>query len=196
MHQLFQQHNLFLVKEHVGLFKAASNYDIFDPQSGNLLMTCREEKLGPILKLLRFTDYKRMTPFESIVRDADGQQVLRVHRGWTLFLSRVSVRDDRDEIVGGFKQKFFSIGGAFRVLDAQDQEVCSLKGNWIGWEFSFEYEGIQLAKVTKKWAGLGKELFTSADTYILQIAETVPPEHPVRQLILGSVLCIDLVLKE
>lgn len=196
MHQLLQQHNLFLVKEHVGLFKAASNYDIFDPQSGNLLMTCREENLGPVTKLLRFTDYKRMTPFESIVRDPNGQQVLRVHRGWTLFLSKVYVRDDQDQIVGGFKQKFFSIGGAFRVLDAQDREVCFLRGKWTGWEFSFEYEGVQLAKVSKKWAGLGKELLTSADNYILQIADTVPPEHPVRQLILGSVLCIDLVLKD
>jgi len=196
MHQLLQQHNVFLVKEHIGLFKAASNYDVFDPQTGNLLMTCREENLGMITKLLRFTDYKRMTPFDSIVRDANGQQVLRVHRGWTLFLSRVYVRDDRDEVVGGFKQRLFSIGGAFRVLDAEDREVCFLKGKWTGWEFSFEYEGLQLAKVTKKWQGLGRELFTSADNYILEIADTVPPQHPVRQLILGSVLCIDLVLKE
>lgn len=89
-------------------------------------MTCREENLGFVTKLLRFTDDKRMTPFESIVRDSNGQQVLRVHRGWTLFLSRVYVQDDQDEVVGGFKQKFFSIGGAFRVLDAQDREVCLL----------------------------------------------------------------------
>ena len=32
--------NLFLVKEHVGLFKAASNYDIHDPETGEVIMEC------------------------------------------------------------------------------------------------------------------------------------------------------------
>jgi hypothetical protein len=50
--------------------------------------------------------------------------------------------------------------------------------------------------VTKKWAGLGKELFTSADNYILSIAPDVPPDNPIRGLIFGAVMCIDLVLKE
>ena len=51
--------NVFLVKEHVGIFKAANNYDILDPQSGELVLECREDKLGLITKALRFTDYKR-----------------------------------------------------------------------------------------------------------------------------------------
>jgi uncharacterized protein YxjI len=54
----------------------------------------------------------------------------------------------------------------------------------------------ELAKVSKKWAGLGKELFTSADNYMLEISDQVPPDNPVRQLILGAVMCIDMVLKE
>ena len=54
----------------------------------------------------------------------------------------------------------------------------------------------ELAHVTKKWTGLGKELFTSADNYILEISDSVPPNNPLRQLILGAVLCIDKVLKE
>lgn len=28
----------------------------------------------------------------------------------------------------GGKQKFFSLGGAFRVLGADDEELCALKG--------------------------------------------------------------------
>lgn len=196
MHPILQQHNVYLVKEHVGMFKAASNYDIYDPNTNNLILTCREEKLGFFTKMLRFTDWKRMTPFDSVIRDPNGQQVIRVHRGTTLFLSKVTVRDENDEIVGGFKQRLFSIGGAFRVLDINDQELCSLKGKWTGWEFKFQYQDTELARVSKKWAGLGKEMFTSADNYVLEISDVVPVDNPVRQLILGAVLCIDLVLKE
>jgi len=103
---------------------------------------------------------------------------------------------DWNQKIGGFKQKFFSIGGAFSVLDANDQKLCDLKGKWTSWEFKFLSQGAELATVTKKWSGLGKELFTSADNYVLQISEEVPPNQPVRQLILAAVLCIDMVLKE
>ncbi len=94
------------------------------------------------------------------------------------------------------KQKFFSIGGAFNVLDANEQELCQLKGKWTSWEFQFLHGDRELAKVSKKWAGMGKELFTSADNYVLEISDQVPPDDPVRELILGAVMCIDLVLKE
>ena len=55
---------------------------------------------------------------------------------------------------------------------------------------------MQLARVTKKWAGLGKELLTTADNYVLDISDAVPPGSPTRKLILAAVMCIDMVLKE
>jgi len=188
--------NLFLVKEHVGMFKAANNFDIFDPATGAEILHCREDRLGLLTRLLRFTKYKRMTPFDICVRTPEGRQVLRVTRGVSLFLSSVDVLDERDQRIGGFKQKFFSVGGAFDVLDASDQIVCSLKGSWTGWDFRFTAGSTEYAHVTKKWAGLGKELFTTADNYVLQISESVSADHPVRMLVLAAVLCIDMVLKE
>jgi uncharacterized protein YxjI len=195
MHPVFN-HNLFLVKEHYGFFKAANNYDILDPATGEVLLTCREPRLGPISKLLRFTDYKRMTPFFIDIDTPSGEQVLSVRRGISLFLSKVSVHDENDQVIGGFKQKLFSIGGAFDVLDANDRILCSLKGKWTGWDFRFMAGNEELARVTKKWRGIGAELFTNADTYMLEIDEDVPHASVVRQLIFGAVMCIDMVLKE
>ncbi len=187
---------LYLVKEHVGMFKAANNFDIFDPESGQLVLECREEKLGLFTKFLRFTDYKRMTPFHIELKTPSGQTVLTIKRGVSFFLSKVDVLDESGMRIGGFKQKFFSIGGKFDVLDAMDQPICTLKGKWTGWEFRFLYGENELAKVSKKWAGLGKELFTTADTYVLGIDGQVPQNEPVRQLIVAAVMCIDMVLKE
>ncbi len=67
MHPVLNR-NLFLVKEHVGFFKAANNYDVFDPQSGEMIIQCREEEMGFFTRILRFTDYKRMTPFRIELR--------------------------------------------------------------------------------------------------------------------------------
>lgn len=188
--------NLYLVKEHVGMFKAANNYDVLDPESGSIIMECRENKLGIFTKMLRFTDYKRNTPFNVEICTPDGQQVVRVRRGISIFLSKVEVFDENDILIGMFKQKLFSIGGAFKVLDTEGQEVCFLKGKWTGWDFRFLAGENELAHVSKKWSGMGKELFTSADNYVLEISDFVPEDSVARQLIIAAVMCIDMVLKE
>lgn len=188
--------NLFFVKEHVGLFKAANNYDIYDPQTGQITMHCREDNLGSFTKLLRFTKYKRLTPFDVRITTPDGQQLVRVTRGITFLRSHVTVLDEDDRVIGSFRQKLLSVGGAFDLLDADDKVLCRLVGKWTGWDFRFMAGDTEFAHVTKKWAGIGKELFTSADNYILEITEAVPPDNRVRLLILAAVTCIDMVLKE
>ncbi len=190
--------NLFLVKEHVGMFKASNNFDILDPESGEEILHCREPNLGAFSKLFRFTDYKRMTPFDVHITTPDGQPVVRASRGVTFFRSRVNVFDEHDTPIGGFMQKMLSIGGAFTVTDTSDQPLFKLKGKWTSWSFRFLSmdESEEFASVSKKWSGMGRELFTSADNYMLQINDNVPPDHPTRLLILASVMCIDFVLKE
>jgi uncharacterized protein YxjI len=188
--------NLYFVKEQVGFFKAANNYDVFDPETSQSVLACREERLGFFTKMFRFTDYKRLTPFEVIIRTPDGQPVLCVRRGFAALVSNVDVLDDHGQRIGGFRQKFFSLRDRFSVMGANDQPICTLQGSWTSWDFKFMAGDHELARVTKKWAGLGKELFTSADNYVLTIAPDVPPNNPIRGLIFGAVMCIDLVLKE
>ena len=188
--------NLYFVKEHVGMFKSANNFDIYDPTTQEMIMACREDNLGFFTKIFRFTDYKRLTPFEIKVKTGDGKEVLTVKRGATFWLSNVQVFNERQELVGTFKQKFFSLGGKFAVLSPEGKELCMLEGKWTSWEFKFVKDRLEFAHVSKKWSGLGQELFTTADNYMLSISENVPPNNPLRILILAAVLCIDMVLKE
>ena len=72
-----------------------------------------------------------------------------------------------------------------------------LKGKWTSWDFRFVFDdNREFASVTKQWAGIAKEFFTSADNYVLQINKEVPENHPLRILVLAAVMCIDFVLKE
>ena len=188
--------NLFFVKEHVGIFKAANNYDILDPENQEIIMNCREENLGFFAKLFRFTGYKTMTPFNVEIKTPSGDKVITVKRGVSFILSTVEVFDENDVLVGMFKQKLFSIGGKFNVLDPNENMLCTLQGKWTSWEFKFVKDNKELGHVSKKWAGLGKEMFTTADNYMLEINESVPKGDSLRMLILGAVMCIDMVLKE
>lgn len=188
--------NAFLVREHVGLFKAANNFDILDPDTGQIVLECREEKLGFFTKLLRFSDYKRYTPFHIEIREPQGRTLIHIKRGVSLFLSKVEVCDEEQTLLGRFKQKFFSIGGKFDVLSPDDEVLCQLTGKWTGWNFSFGYQGVEFARVSKQWSGIGKEFFTSADNYALTIDSSIEEDSPLRSLIMAAVMCIDMVLKE
>jgi uncharacterized protein YxjI len=194
MHHLLKN-NVFFVKERVGMFKAASNYDIFDQQK-NLLMECREPNLGFFTKFLRFTDYKKMTPFSVEINTPDGMPILRVQRGWTFFRSVVQVFDEKGALQGKFKQRLLSLGGKFDILDEQDKLMCSVSGKWTAWEYTFTRDNQAIAQITKKWAGVGKELFTTADNYVVAIDPTVSENDEARLLILAAAVCIDKVFKE
>lgn len=195
MHQLLNR-NTFLVQEKVGMFKASNNYDILDPQTMQPILHCREERLGCFTKLFRFSDYKTKTPFEIDINTPEGQRVITVKRGISIFLSNVQVLDENNLVLGRFKQQFFSIGGKFKVYDADDNVMCMLKGRWTGWNFKFVKDGRTFAEVSKRWAGVAKEFFTSADNYVLHIHDDVPENDPIRPMILAAVMCIDMVLKE
>jgi uncharacterized protein YxjI len=187
---------LFFVREHAGVLRASHDYDVLDPETGQKVFDGREKNLSRIRKLLRFSDFKRICPFDLQVTTPEGKAVLRVARGVPILVSRVRVFDAEDTPIGGFVLKPVSVSGAFDVVDATDAPVCRLKGDLTGWNFRFlTPEGIELARVTKKWAGIGKELFSGASDYMLQIDEAVPKDSVTRQLLLASVLCIGMVLK-
>jgi uncharacterized protein YxjI len=188
--------NLFFVKEQVGMFKAANSYDILDPETKEIILNCREDNIAFFTKILRFSSFKLMTPFRVVVKTPQGQTVLSVKRGWTFFRSVVEVFDDAGVLVGTFRQRMLSFGGKFDLLGTDGSLQCTLKGKLTSWDFMFEKDGIQFARVNKKWAGIGKEMFTTADNYMLGIEESVAPNHPMRIMIMAAVMCIDMVLKE
>jgi hypothetical protein len=84
--------NTFLVKEHAKILKRANNYDIYDPESNQLVMQCREN-IGFLTKFFRFTDLKRTTPFDITISSADGQQIVRVKKSAGILNSNIMARN-------------------------------------------------------------------------------------------------------
>ena len=192
------QKNTFLFKEHVGLLKASNNYDVYDPQTNEIILHCREKNLNPLYKIIRLliTEFKSMTPFEIEISGLDGKKIIKVKKRLSLVLSKIEVFDENDRLIGLIKLKLFPLRNNFEIFDEKGNLVSKLNGSLIGWNFKFQKDENTIATVTKKWSGIGKELFTSADNYILDIKDDVEKSSPLRLLIFGAVICIDMVLKE
>jgi uncharacterized protein YxjI len=186
----------YVVKERPGVLKLTDTYDILDPDSGRQIGIAKEEPPG-IIKYLRLLGNNKFLPTRVNVYEREGEPpILSIHRGVALFRPKVHVHT-RERVIGYFKAKVLSIGPSFRIFDMQDNEIGSVKGDWKGWNFQLlSATGEELGRVTKKWAGLARELFTTADTYVIALSDSAAGRPDVAHLLLAAGLAIDTVFKE
>lgn len=189
----------FFIREHVGILKLSDTYDILDPAT-QAQIGIAKERSGTLIHVLRFLVNKRLLPTKVHVYSGDDPEnesklQFSIQRGFSFLRPQVNVLDGSGNVVGWFKSKLFSLGGAFQVFDAQGNEVALLKGDWKGWNFRFlDASEKEIGTVTKKWGGLGKELFTSADNYIVTLSQDPAPAKAM--LLLAAGLAVDTVYKE
>jgi uncharacterized protein YxjI len=185
----------FLVREHVGMLKLHEAYDILTPE-GTTIATA-VERANALRQFLKLVVNKNMLPFKVEIVNPDQSVMVTIQRPFTFLRSKVSVFDGNMKRIGYFKQRFLSLGGAFDIYDENDQEVALLKGDWKGWNFKFtDKSGQELGTVSRQWGGMAKELFTSADNYVVHLERSKLKDAEDLLLLLASAICIDMVLKE
>ncbi|MCI0684708.1 MAG: hypothetical protein L0Y71_21635 [Gemmataceae bacterium] len=186
----------FFIKEQVAMLRTVDIYDIFNPDTQEHIGQAREEVSG-LQQVLRWFVSKQLMSTTVDVVDADDRLVFQIHRPFTFWRAQVDVLDHKGRRLGYFKSKIFSLGGGFWVYNDDDAQFAEVKGDWKGWNFKFlTPDGTELGEVTKKWAGLGKELFTSADNYIVSIDDDLADQPVAKCLLLAAALAIDIVYKE
>ena len=193
--------NQVIVKEHVGFFKLSDAYDIINPATGKKVGLAKEVVAGWV-HVLRLIIDKGMLPTSIVFINApdeqgQGETVMSIERGFTFLRAKIRVVVGQGREIGYFKSKLFTIGGGFSIYDTADKKVGEIKGDWKGWAFKvLDEQGSEIGMVAKQWAGLGKEFFTSADTYVISVTGEAAKNEAVRSLILAAGIAIDTVFKE
>jgi len=186
----------YVVKEHVAFAKLTATYDLLDAESGAPIGIAKEEPPG-WAKWMRLVANKHMLPTAiNVYEGTSTTPLVSIQRGFTFLRARVSVVMG-DRTIGHFEAKLMSVGPSFRILDAQDVEIGSVKGDWKGWNFKITSStGEELGTIAKKWDGLGKALFTSADTYVIALSAGAAGRPDVAALLLAAGLAVDTVYRE
>ena len=189
--------NRILVKERLGFFRLADCYDLFDPDSGRSVGVCQEAPPW-YSHLLRLVLSKVVLPTVVEVRpDGLQQPLFRIRRGFRLFRAVVQIEDGIGRPIGSLRSKLLRLRLEFSVFDNSKREIAKVTGDWKGWNFQLTAtSGEILGTITKKWAGIGKELFTSADNYIVELSEARSDDDKVRTMLLAAALAIDICYKE
>jgi uncharacterized protein YxjI len=190
----FFDSNDYFIDEKVNFFQFENSYKIFNGTGENI--GAIKQKLTTGQKLLRLLLNKAMLPFLLEIKNADDQVEASISRGWTFFLSKITIKNAQGVVLGTINQKFKLFKPTFKIFNASGIQIAEIVGDWAAWDFKIkDNSNNQIGTISKKWAGAMQEIFTTADKYNVNInADYSNMENKIA--ILSGAITIDMVLKE
>ena len=166
-------------------FETANRYSIHT-SDGAQLMYAYEESSG---LSRQFVGSHRALSIH--VLDGDGAPVLKASRDFFWFRSHLRVDANGRRI--GALNRVFGLGRKFALVDSKEREITRIASG-IFRPHTFiakDTNGGEMARVTKQWSGFGREMFTDADTFVVQFTDG-SAGNDFRLLMLASAFAIDL----
>jgi len=178
------------------LIELTNEYRILDDQ-GNEVGLIRQEGQSKARKLLRLvTDVDQFLTHKLSVYDRTGGKVVQLTRPAKILKSTVHISDGQGREVGKIVQQNVVGKKRFALQSAAGEDLGSINAeNLWSWDFAIQdRSGQEVGRITKKWSGLLREGFTTADNYILNVTGMVSPD--LRLIMLASAAGVDLALKQ
>lgn len=194
MNSNFFDSNSYFIDEKVNYFKFENCYKVFN-NKGNEIGSVNQQ-ISVRQKLLRLLLNKNMLPFQLEIKDSTGNLQTSISRGWTFFMSTITIDDSKGNTIGSIKQKFKLFKPTFKIYNKSEQLVAVITGDWKAWNFQInDSYNKQIGTISKKWNGAMKEIFTTADKYNVDLNSGYT-DVSNKMAILSSAITIDMVLKE
>lgn len=189
----FFENNTFVIDEKIQALKFANEYKVYDAE-GNALGAI-QEVMSTSRKIGSLFMSKKNLPMNLEIRDAQGNVVASLSRGWTFLLPTLTLSDEKGAPVAKIKTKF-GLKVKFDVLDLSGNIIAKIQGNWTAWDFVIsDASGNQIGSISKKFNGLAKEIFTDADKYVISIEPSVT-DPTLRMAMASAASIVDVVYKE
>jgi uncharacterized protein YxjI len=190
----FFESNEYFIDEKVQFLKFHNEYKVYDAM-GLQVGSVRQHVPG-WHKVLRLFLKKAIFPFALHVTDTNDVLLASIHRGWTFWLSTITIKDGNGEVSGSIKQKFRFLKPRFQIFDAAQTQIAEINGDWKAWNFRItDANENEIGSINKKWAGIAKEFFTTADKYNVSIVPQYAEDRNKMNIVITAIT-IDMVLKE
>jgi uncharacterized protein YxjI len=171
-------------------FEMKNAYDVFD-QTRQPVLHVSEEGSGFLCFLKRvFLGPSR--PFTASVTDPSRPEpLLRLTRPFRFFFHRLEVHGPDGARVGAIQKKWSWIRRIYELEDARGQVVAELFGPVLKpWTFQIRVHGQERGAIRKRWSGLGKEFFTDADNFGVELANL---DRDLKVLAFAATVLVDVV---
>ena len=197
---MLESYPSLLVKQQVETLQVFSGletnnrYRVIDPDGADVLYAYEES--GFMARQLLRTH----RPLSITVMDAQGTVIMTAHRKFFWFMSHLEMDGPQGVSMGRIDRRFKMIGRRYEISDGQG-EVLELVGPLMRpHTFKLMRDGAEVGRITKRWGGAGRELFTAADTFQVAFEPQndagsgphAPLSEAMRWVMLGAAIVIDL----
>ncbi len=168
-----------------------NTYDVFDETE---VAVFKVQEVGSgVLGLLGRLILGTTRPFRVAVTDlTTGEIVLQLVRPYRFIFHELEVRASNGEKIGKIRRRWSWVRRIYSIEDAQGNEVATLLGPFLKpWTFEIKQGEKTIGQVQKKWSGLGKELFSDADNFGVDLGKIKDPT--LKSLAFASIVLIDVV---
>jgi len=170
-------------------FETKNKYSIRDPQGNELYFAAEESNL--LLRLF----LKMLRPLTFHIVSKEGSKILKIKKPFRFYFHEVTIQDDHGKGMGRVRREFSLFKRNFTIFDAMGVEIYKITGPFLHpWTFHIVNNGNEVGKISKKWSGLGKELFTDADNFSVEFGSISDLNH--KASLLGALFLIDLLYFE
>lgn len=189
----FFESNEYFIDENVNYFKFGNTYKVYNSNAEQVGVI--QQKVSGFHKFLRLFLNKALFPFTLEVYNIDNDLQVSIKRGWTFWMSKITITDANDELLGTIKQKFKLFKPTFTISNSNEVEIAKITGDWKAWDFKIkDLSDNEIGTINKKWGGVVKEFFTRADKYHVSIVPEYA-EDTNKIAIVSCAITIDMVLK-
>jgi uncharacterized protein YxjI len=186
--------SVLVVNQKTKLIELTNEYEVYDLH-GQQIGAVVQVGQSTLKKAVRFvSNLDQFLTHRLEVRDATGV-VLVLTRPAKFVKSRVEVARGNGQPLGEMVQA--NVFGKIRFdLVVNGQVVGAIQAeNWRAWDFVIvDAAGTEVARITKRWEGLARTLFTTADKYVVHVHFKLP--DPLASMVIAAALTVDTALKQ
>ena len=186
------QDGQLVVKQRVELLEAITDietknrYEVLRPDGEPVLWAYEES--GFLSRLI----LRSRRPLTLHIADLDGQDILVASRGFYWFFPNLTVEDGDGRPVGAIRRKFGLLKRRIAIEDARGEAIVEVTGTvFRAYTFFIKRRDQEIGRITKQWSGFGREMFTDADTFLIEF----PIDHgddDFQSLVLATAFAVDL----
>ncbi len=181
----------FIIRQKVERLEAITGietrnrYEVLTPD-GRAVALAYEES-GTMARL--FLESHR--PLTLHIADLGGQDIIVASRSFFWFFMHLKVHDADGRAIGGIRRKWGVFKRRMVIEDASGNPIAEVSGSvFRRYTFTIRQNGQEIGRVTKRWSGLGREMFTDADSFLVEMP--VGHDDDFQALALATAFAVDL----
>ena len=167
-------------------FETKNKYAVSDSSDQQVYWAAEESSVLARLAL------KAWRPFTIHILTPDGHPAIKTTRPFKFYFHEMDISDSQGTFLGKVKREFSILSKKFTIEDAQGIEIFKIFGPvFHPWTFKILKNDNEVGKILKKWSGMGKEIFTDADTFSIDFPAGIDAKQ--KAVLLGALFLIDLL---